>query len=71
MRIPLFVIVLVVSTVLNGWKYLLVVSSVIRMMEKFSHYVCGYMAMNGTSFNNTTLTYHREHKDYDFVKLQK
>lgn len=71
LRLPLFMIVLWVAMIMNTVKYFLVHPWLIRKFEKFIDGLMGQMVMISSSINNVNLMYHREHKDYDFVKIQK
>lgn len=71
LRTPLFFICFGVGFVLHGLKYLLVVPALIRLAERFTDHLIGQLLMSVSSFNGLKMTYHREHKDYDFVKVQK
>ena len=55
----------------NVVKYLLLLTPVIRWFESFFNGVVGHILLNCTSYSFITTVYHREHKSYDFVKVQK
>lgn len=71
LRVPLFFICLWVSVTLHIFKYVLVVPALVKWVERFTDHLVGNLIYSVSSFNGLKLSYHREHKDYDFVKLQK
>jgi len=71
LRTPLFLICWNVGVILHTTKYLLLVPQLVRFAETFIDHLIGQLIMSISSFNGLKVTYHREHKDYDFIKLQK
>lgn len=71
LRTPIFFICMLVGTWINTMKYCLIATSLIRLVEKMINSLLGQLMMSSSSYTNFDQVYHREHKEYDFVKLQK
>ena len=70
-RLPCLLMAIFVLCMLHLYKYILVVGPVVRLAEKFIDGLIGKLILSVTSFNNTPMSYHREHKEFDFLKFQK
>merc|ERR1719345_268063 len=70
-RLPCVFMALLVGAILHFWKYFLVIPVLIRLVERWIDNMIGKLMLSVTSFNNLPLSYHREHKEFDFVKFQK
>ena len=70
-RLPCVVMAIWVMCILHLFKYCLLAGPIVRLAERMIDGLVGKLILSVTSFNNTPMQYHREHKDFDFVKFQK
>lgn len=67
-RLPFILLAFNVSLTLHAMKYMLVFPYLIRVAECFIDRMIGQILQASLSFNNVKISYHREHKSFDFVK---
>jgi len=71
LRLPCIWLVLWVQFFLHLCKYLVILPVLVRILEKSIDSMCGKILVSVSSFNNVKEVYHKDDKEFDFIKSQK